>query len=489
MFIYPHAHHCTFRAPEVAKPFSSLWYTRKDCRSSKEGVNVVTVETMPRPGAGQIPAGVADYFWGEAYERRTLEDTLLAFFRRWGYSDVTTPAFEYAETWIASGSWAEQAELCRFLDRDGSMLALRPDMTIPVARLAGARLHDVATPQRFCYAGNVFRDVESRAGQQREFWQAGVELLGSAAPAADAEVLALTAQALDGVGIASYRLVVGQMLYFDGLLRSLQLTPAQQARLTQAIDRNSQPELDDFLRAARLPRRQQRALAEVPHLGGSNVDDILRRAERLALNVAMQEAVANLRAICETLAAYDVLDRVTLDLSEIHNLGYYTGITFEVLAPGVGFRIASGGRYDNLVGAFGKAMPAVGVAFGLERVLLAQRGGTAAPAPQPIAPDLVVAAGSRRAAFAFVEMARQRGLRVAVEVDGRSGGALWQAAQAAGASYALDWSDAQPVLYSAAGSRPVAGRDDAETADLLLSALAGERSANDAADTRQAVQA
>ncbi|HRW46628.1 MAG TPA: ATP phosphoribosyltransferase regulatory subunit, partial [Caldilinea sp.] len=86
----------------------------------------MTVETMPRPGAGQIPAGVADYFWGEAYERRTLEDTLLAFFRRWGYSDVVTPAFEYAETWIASGSWAEQAELCRFLDRDGSMLALRP---------------------------------------------------------------------------------------------------------------------------------------------------------------------------------------------------------------------------------------------------------------------------------------------------------------------------------------------------------------------------
>ena len=111
------------------------------------------------------------------------------------------------------------------------MLALRADMTIPVARLAGARLHDVAAPQRFCYAGNVFRNVESRAGQQREFWQAGVELLGSAAPAADGEVLALTARALDSLGITKYRLVVGQMLYFDGLLRSLQLTPAACIRL------------------------------------------------------------------------------------------------------------------------------------------------------------------------------------------------------------------------------------------------------------------
>lgn len=452
-------------------------------------MDVVTVETMPRSSAGQIPAGVADYFWGEAYERRSLEDALLAFFRRWGYSDVMTPAFEYAETWIASGSWAEQAELCRFLDRDGSMLALRADMTIPVARLAGARLHDVTMPQRFCYAGNVFRDVESRAGQQREFWQAGVELLGSAAPAADAEVLALTARALDNAGIASYRLVVGQMLYFDGLLRSLQLTPAQQARLTQAIDRNSQPELDDFLTAVHLPRRQQRALAEVPHLGGGDIDDILRRADRLALNVSMQAAVANLRAICDTLAAYDVLDRVTLDLSEIHNLGYYTGITFEVLAPGVGFRIASGGRYDNLAAAFGRAMPAVGVAFGLERVLLAQRSGAPTPAPQPIAPDLLVAAGNRRAAFAFVEAARQRGLRVAMEVDGRDGDDLWQAAQASGAHYALDWSNATPVLYSAAGSRQITGRDDAEIGALLLASLAGEAATDKPADTRQSVRA
>ena len=448
----------------------------------------VTHSSNSRPGAGQIPAGVADYFWGEAYERRGLEDALLAFFRRWGYSDVMTPAFEYAETWIASGSWAEQSELCRFLDRDGSMLALRADMTIPVARLAGTRLHDVATPQRFCYAGNVFRDVESRAGQQREFWQAGVELLGSDAPAADAEVLALTARALDSVGIASYRLVVGQMLYFDGLLRALQLTPGQQARLTQAIDRNSQPELDEFLRAVHLPRRQQRALAEVPHLGGSDVDDILRRAERLALNVAMQAAVANLRAICDTLAAYDVLDRVTLDLSEIHNLGYYTGITFEVLAPGVGFRIASGGRYDNLVGAFGKAMPAVGVAFGLERVLLAQRGGTAAPTPLPIAPDLVVATGNRRAAFAFVETARQRGRRVAVEVDGRGGDALWQAAQASGARAAIDWDAERPVLYTAAGSQVI----DASGAGLvehLLASVPGLPPAQQPDVTPQAVSA
>ncbi len=208
------------------------------------------------------------------------------------------------------------------------------------------------------------------------------------------------------------------MQYFDGLLQALQLTPEAQVRLTQAIDRNSEPELAAFLAATPLPRRQQRALAELPRLGGADIDDILHRAERLALNTPMQHAVVNLRAICEVLAACGMLERVTFDLSEIHNLGYYTGITFEVLAPGVGFRIASGGRYDHLIGTFGAPLPAVGAALGLERVLLAWRLGATAPPPHPLAPDLVVATGNHPAAFAFVAEARRAGVRIALDLDG-----------------------------------------------------------------------
>ena len=155
-----------------------------------------TMSTFVKATAGQIPRGVADYFWGEAQRRRELEHTLLTAFRRWGYADVIPPSFEYAETVAARGGQDLQAEMQRFLDRDGSMLVLRADMTLAVARLMGTRLHDCPLPQRFCYAGSVFRDVEPQAGQQREFWQAGVELIGSSAPEADAEVLALTAEAL-----------------------------------------------------------------------------------------------------------------------------------------------------------------------------------------------------------------------------------------------------------------------------------------------------
>lgn len=428
-----------------------------------------------RSDAGQVPAGVADYFWGEAYERRTLEALLLGVFRVWGYNDVVTPAFEYAETLSARGSHELQSELCRFIDRDGSMLALRADMTIPVARLVGTRLHDAPSPQRFCYSGSVFRDVEPRAGQQREFWQAGVELLGSAAPEADAEVLALTAHALQAAGIAHFRLVLGQMQYFDGLLHALQLAPRAQLRLTEAIDRNSEAELEEFLRATKLPRRQARALAELPRLGGIDIDNILHRAERLALNAAMQGAIANLRAICEALAAFGVLAHVTLDLSEIHNLGYYTGITFEALAPGVGFRIASGGRYDHLIGTFGAPQPAVGAALGLERVLLARRGGAGASAPRPPAPHLVVAAGNQQPALAFVAQARRAGLTVVLDLAHRSGEALCDFARQIGAHAAVDWSTPAPVFFTLANTPPAQSNLSAETIPALLAELRAAR--------------
>ncbi|MCS6826880.1 MAG: ATP phosphoribosyltransferase regulatory subunit [Caldilinea sp.] len=431
----------------------------------------MTGETRLRPIAAQTPTGVADYFWREAYERRKLESLLLDLFRRWGYSDVVTPTFEYAETFGERGSDELQSELCRFLDRDGSMLALRADMTIPVARLVGTRLHDAPLPQRYCYSGSVFRDVELRAGQQREFWQVGVELMGSAAPEADAEVLALTAEALQVAGITHFRLVVGQMQFFEGLLQALQLSPDARARLTEAIDRNSQPALEAFLRETRLSRRQQRALSELPYLGGEKIDAILRRAEKLALNKMMQAAVTNLCAICEVLAAQGVLDYVTLDLSEIHNLGYYTGITFEALAPGVGFRIASGGRYDNLVGTFGAAMPAVGVGLGVERILLARRKGAAPPPPRPPAPDLIVATGNHPDAFACVAQARRIGLTVALDLEHRCGAELCAYAQSIGARAAVDWRDGSPLFWDLSGEEPASAELTVESTLHALHAL------------------
>ena len=397
--------------------------------------------THPAP----IPHGVADYFWAEARQRRRLENTLLALFRSWGYGDVLPPAFEYADTLHARANPALQAGLYRFLDRDGSTLALRADMTIPVARLVGTRLHDAPMPQRFCYAGSVFRYGEQHGGQQREFGQAGVELIGAPGPQADAEVLALTAHALDAAGPAGARLALGQLAFFDALLAELRLAPAQQAALHAAIDRNSDAALEEFLQGCPLPAAQRRTLEQLPHLSGEEAAAVLDRAHGLALNAGMHAALDRLRAILDALDAYGLAGRVTLDLTEIHNLGYYTGITFEALAPGLGFPVAGGGRYDQMVGSFGPPQPAVGAGLLLDRILLAQRTATngtahgAATGPRPVPPHLLVDAGGDPGALAVVAAWRALGLRVVVDVTGEAGENIWPAAQRLGARRALAW--------------------------------------------------
>jgi ATP phosphoribosyltransferase regulatory subunit len=388
--------------------------------------------TDVRQPAVFIPEGVADYFWHEAEERRSLESALMQLCYRWGYQDVRPPMFEFAEMMEARASRQLQAAMFRFVDRDGSTLTLRPDMTISVARLVGTRLHDQPMPQRFCYAGSVFRHGAPQAGRQREFMQAGIELIGDVTPSADAEVLALTITALEEAGVGRVQVALGQIAFFEGLLRELNLQPEQREMLRHAIDRNSEAELNTFLRDVPLRTQHRRAVEELPRLSGANPTAILDQAERVCLNFAMHEALRNLRAICDMLDVYGLVDRIYLDLTEIRNLGYYTGISFEVLTPGTGFPIASGGRYDSLLGTFGKELPAVGAAVGVDRVLLARDASAGKKrVPHPVTPDVLVVGTPDRATLAAVLTLRRAGLRVVLnagQTPGQNGGASAPAA-------------------------------------------------------------
>jgi ATP phosphoribosyltransferase regulatory subunit len=308
-------------------------------------------------------------------------------------------------------------------------------------------------PQRFCYAGSVFRHAETQAGRQREFTQAGFELIGASAAAADAEVIALTIQAMRAAGLSDFRLVLGQLEYFNGLLQDLQLTPEQTAHLQRAIDRNSGAELAEFLRNTPLRTQQRHTVENLPLLSGPNAQAVIAYADRLCLNFAMHKALSNLRDIYQTLDAYGVTDQVYLDLTEINNLGYYTGISFEVLIPGVGFPIAGGGRYDNLIGTFGAPQPAVGVALGVDRLLNAQRATNANDAASAT-PHILIAANNSADCLALVSEWRRNGLRVVVSVDQTSGEELWRAARQAGIPLAARWTGQGFDLYDASPEQP-----------------------------------
>ncbi len=312
-------------------------------------------------------------------------------------------------------------------------------MTIPVARLVGVRLHDHPMPQRFCYAGSVFRHAETQGGRQREFSQAGLELIGASSPAADAEVMALTMQAMRTAGLNHFRLVLGHLQYFDALLQDLQLTSEQTTQFQRAINRNSDAELDDFLRNTPLRTQQRHTVEQLPLLSGPNAQAVIAHADRLCLNYGMHKALTNLRDIYQVLDAYGEIEQVYLDLTEINNLGYYTGISFEVLSPGIGFPLGSGGRYDNLIGTFGAPQPAVGVALGIDRLLHAQRSTNADEIGGLVTPHILISSNNSADCLALVNEWRQGGLRVVVSVNENRGEELWLAAQQMGISLAASW--------------------------------------------------
>lgn len=366
---------------------------------------------LPAP----IPGGVADHFWTDAALRESLRARLLHSFHQWGYSDVLPPAFEYAETFDSRANPVLREELYRFVDRDGSLLALRADMTIPVARLVATRLHDAPMPQRFCYAGSIYRYGDTRAGQQREFWQAGVELIGEAAPAADAEILVLALAALRDAGIGQagidnagvghagigdIRLAVGHLGFFDALMAELSLSASGKDALFEAVDGRSDGALHKFLQGTNLTAEQRAVVAALPSLSGTDYDEILDRAQSLCLSDAMRTAIDAMRAILAHVSFYgdDGARSLYVDLSEIHNLGYYTGLTFEALTVGLGYPIASGGRYDSLIGTFGSGQPAVGLAINLDRILYLQQAAAPRSASGPL-PAHVLVGGEADAAF------------------------------------------------------------------------------------------
>ncbi|MEM7538750.1 MAG: ATP phosphoribosyltransferase regulatory subunit [Chloroflexota bacterium] len=429
-----------------------------------------------RPAAAQIPAGVSDYFWTDAWQRRKIQQSLLSTFRRWGYDDVIPPSFEYADTIGERASAAIRSNMYRFLDRDGRMLALRADMTIPVARLVGTRLYDRPMPQRFCYAGSIFRHVEQiQANTRREFWQAGSELIGAAGPDADAEILAMSAHALQAIGLSQFQLVMGHFSYYTGLLKALNVSPEQETLLTTGLIRNSQAAIREFLNNTSLGTQQRETVEGLLHLKGYDANVVIAEADRLCLNGMMHNALVNLHAIYDVLKKYNVASYVYLDLTTIRDLGYYTGLNFEIFAPKMGAPVGSGGRYDTLLSSFGLDLPAIGTAFGMDRLIMAlhaQNNESVSSAPIPV--DAWVYAGGSSDCLDIVQAWRAQGLRIVVDVSGYQRAQLWQAAQEAGAKCALSWREGDQSSDNQAGFEAYMRRDSATSTQFLSATNAVE---------------
>lgn len=323
---------------------------------------------MENSGTVLMPGGVRDLLPAEARCKRELENRLLGLFASWGYQEVVTPTFEYYEVLAPAMGALLRDRLYRFIDDRGQIMLLRPDMTTPIARLVSTRLRDQQFPQRFCYVTNVYRR-DDQAGRQREYYQAGVELLGAGTPEADAEALCLAGEALRLSGIGAFRLAVGQAEVLSGVLEGAGLTAAEQEQAKDALNRKDLVLWERLLSSARLSGAGREALAPLPYLHGGI--DVLDRVAGLIDSPQARKGLDGLRRVWQILTGYGFRDELYVDLTLLRGLGYYTGIVFEGYAPGVGYPLCGGGRYDELLSKFGFSCPATGFALGIERIMAA----------------------------------------------------------------------------------------------------------------------
>jgi ATP phosphoribosyltransferase regulatory subunit len=319
-----------------------------------------------------IPSGTRDVLPDETREVRAITDALRGVFERHGYGEVYTPALEYESVLARAGHTAQSAGSAeaqpayRVFDESGAALVLRSDMTVPIARVVATRYPTVEPPLRFCYLAHCYRGVRPQRGQPRELLQAGIELIGAPAPQGTAEALGVLCSALDTVGLEGYRIGLGDASLFPSLMAGLGVPEDARPRLLAALANRDFVGLEEELAGLGLAAQDRDLLLDVPQRRGG--PDVLA-----ASTGVVADAAANMRQVYELLDA-QVAERVIFDLGLVRSIGYYTGAVFEVYDPALGAPIGGGGRYDELLSRFGRSLPAVGFALGVDRLHIALMG-------------------------------------------------------------------------------------------------------------------
>jgi len=318
-----------------------------------------------------IPPGTRDILPDEMRELRRLHMAMIEVFESRGYGEVATPAIEYDEV-MGRGDGRTAASAYRFFDERGDLLALRSDMTVPIARLVASRYADAEPPIRLCYLANAFRAVRPQRGQMREFAQAGVELIGAPAPDGTAEVIDVLEATLDAAGLDRAVIGLGDSELYRQLLSEFGIEGAVRDSVLERLAAHDLVGLEEELDALEgISAEQAATCVALSQLRGGK--EVLEEARSLG-GGAVERATARLGTTFEALEERGVADRVQIDLGLLRDLGYYSGAILEVYDPALGHILGGGGRYDQLLQRFGVDLPAAGFALYLERVHVAQMG-------------------------------------------------------------------------------------------------------------------
>ncbi len=308
------------------------------------------------------PEGVKDYLPIECKRKREIENNIINVFERFSYSQIKTPTFEFNEVFECTGSVKNKREL-NFLDRDGSLLALRADMTPVIARIAATVYQKQDLPLKFYYVENMFRTNVNYQGKLREFTQAGVELMGVNSIDADIEIIILAISSLLASGVKEFKINISHSNFLKSILNEALLEEEKKIEILESISNKN------FVEVSRLAKDIENKdikfiLEELPFLVGK-IDVI----DKVSDKVKDKSSLDYLKNIYEILKSLGYEKYILFDLGVIGSMNYYTGIVFRGYVKGTGESILDGGRYDKMVEKFGFEMAAVGFAIKINEVL------------------------------------------------------------------------------------------------------------------------
>ena len=305
------------------------------------------------------PDGVRDLYGRNKKNKKILMAQLDGVFERYGYSDIETPTLEYFEVFSSDIGTTPSNELYKFFDRDGNTLVLRPDFTPSVARAVSMHFPDDAFPARLCYSGSTFVNSREYQGKLKEATQMGIELIGDGSADADAEVIAVVCDLLLTSGLKEFQVSIGEVNFFKSLAERSGLDEETVETIRRLITTKNFFGVSEVLDQANVDDAIREALEELPQLfGGAEIFD---KAEKYALADQEKNAIRRLRDIHSALVDKKLDRYISYDFGSLSKYTYYTGIIFSAFTYGTGEPIARGGRYDHLLGHFGKDQPAVGV--------------------------------------------------------------------------------------------------------------------------------
>ena len=328
------------------------------------------------------PEGTKDYLALESRAIRCAEKRLSVLYKSKGYQKVMTPTIEFFDVFNRESSGYSPENLYSLTDSYGRLLVLRPDSTLPIARLASTRLQNAVLPLRIYYNQNVFLRQKNLTGRSDESTQSGIELMGVGGIRADLEVIATAVEAIECCTSADFKLEIGHAGFFKDLCNNLNVDDETisaiydcvESRnfvsLNKILDKIGENSVTDCIR--NLPR----------YFGGL---DIIEKAKQIGIG---NESLEYLKELYVQLEKMGLSDKIIIDLSLVNRTNYYTGIIFKGYLDGSGISVVSGGRYDLLAGEFGKDMPSTG--FGIETGALASVMMTRNEVEEEIMPQIIV---------------------------------------------------------------------------------------------------